>query len=176
MTDDDLARRSVVPLVISAIVLFALAVPLTSVNLAVEGRGSDTTRLVPWFERLESYAMVVMVATVPLVALLARRRRAPTPRLLLMTAGQAVLVFFLAFPMMIVSRAGSFFGPTYVTSSAGPHGRRAHVYATGFIECRYGIYLEEGVRLSMRLVDQTRSCTVPTITWDERALPTISNR
>jgi len=162
-------RRALAGVGVSLGVLSAMVVPLVATNFAIEpSTGDRPVRLSPWFESFETFAMLLMVATVPLAIVLARRVRGGVAGVVVTALVQSCLVFFAALPAMYISRGGGVLGDDLHSSHAGPHGQRAVVYSSGFLDgCRFGVYLAKGWALSMPRVRQTRSCTAPTIAWDE---------
>ena len=169
---------SFLPLAAWVGVLFALLLPLVALNRRIEpDTGDRPIRLAPWFESLETYAMVLLVASIAVVIVLARRGHQSVTRIVVTTLVQSSLVFFGALPALYLSRGGGVLGDDYKRSHAGPRGQSAHVYSTGFLDsCRFAVYLAEGWSLSMRRVAVTRSCTEPTIRWDDEGKLVVTSR
>lgn len=162
-------RRALTRLGVSVGILSAVVAPLVVTNFVIEpSTGDRPVRLSPWFESFETFAMLLMVGTIPLAIIHARRARRGMASIVVTALVQSCLVFFVAMPAMYISRGGAVLGDDFHSSHAGPHGQRAVVYSQGFMDgCRFGVYLAKGWSLSMQRVRKTRSCTAPTIAWDE---------
>lgn len=177
--DAAVARRErPLSLGVPPLLVFALAAPLVALNVHVQPASGDRPiRLSPWVESVEGIAGVAMVATIALAIVLGRRAQRRAITIAMLAIAQSVLVMLVALPALFFTRGGGLFGDTRVRSYDGPRGQSAHVYSTGFLDgCRHEIYLARGVSLAMDRVAVTRSCTAPSVHWDDRGELVVSGR
>jgi hypothetical protein len=139
----------------------AVDVALTAVVVAVALAGPSECyrRWVPAVDRAQTTAMVLVGASVALLAwLLARRagslRAVPSK----LSSGQALAVLLGA--VLVVGGCESLavmvrgpFEPTHHASAAGPDGKSAHLYRGGFWSCNHIVYVAEPGALTMTEVE-----------------------
>ena len=135
----------------------AVDVALSVVVVAIEAAGPTECyrRWVPAVGRAETAAMVLVVASIGLVAWLLARgagslRAVPSK----LSAGQALVL--LAGTTLLVGGceavcvlARGVFDRSYQSSAAGPDGRTAHLYRGGFWSCSYVVYVAERGAMTM---------------------------
>lgn len=139
----------------------ALDVALTALVVVVEVMGPKECyrRWVPAVGHSQTVAMLLIVASVGLVAwLLARRAgslrlvpsRLSAGQALVLVAGATLLVGGCE-AVCVLSRGP--FEPEHHASIAGPGGQSAHLYRGGFWSCNYIVYVAEPGALTMTEVE-----------------------
>jgi len=161
----------------------ALDVALTALVLAIEGTqpAECWRRWVPAMDRIQTAAMVLVLASVGLVALLLARRAGSLREVpSALDAGQA-LVLVAGTGLLVASCEGvclaaRAFEPTREASVDGPGGRTAHLYAGGFWSCNYVVYVAEPGAMTMAevtMIERERCDGDYTVRWNDDGTLTI---
>ncbi len=144
------------PMKIGALLAVAMLVPIAIFNIAVEGTRSDLpVRIGRNVEVFEEGAILLLIVSTGAVAYGARR--SGIGKLVLITSVQAGIGIVLAPLIVLFSRGGSLYGPTYCASSPSPEGTM-HVYGTS---CHFDVYLQRSWSLRMERIDTLTAALRP---------------